>query len=391
METVQLQCGSCNKLMAISTQHLGVQVRCPHCKAVVQAPPRPPAPSAESPPPEIAAPPPVEPRDVESIFTPAEPSDDLFDAGPQRPLVEMPVVELQPIAPPPAPSLVPPPPGDGITADTPPPILQDNVEPPPLFSEGPPAETHTEAHADLAALQPRPRAIVDRGYLSLMALIFLVPYSVLMTLFVIYLWYQLATQEHGLRILPDPVPNPKKDGAQQVREKHDQPLSADLKVALGNTIRIGELQVTPKKVVHDALGDLELTLHVKNVSANQVFSPVHPDFLKVSLGGKTMPYTFLESRNFKSLYGGHLAFQRGEGGDKTIDGALKPGQEEDVLVTTRGDNSKEIVQRIVQSKNENLLWRIQVRRGLVPSDGQPVSATAVIGVQFSARDIGKGI
>src|SRR5438105_99469 len=101
METVQLQCGSCNKLMAISTQHLGGQVRCPHCKAVVQAPPRPtqPAPAqpqpVEEPPAEFAATPLGEPRDVESIFSPAEPTDDLFDAGPQRPLVEMPVVELQ--------------------------------------------------------------------------------------------------------------------------------------------------------------------------------------------------------------------------------------------------------------------------------------------------------
>src|ERR1700682_6198206 len=91
METVQLQCGNCGKVMAISTAHLGGQVRCPHCLTVVQAPPQPAAAPA---PPEVL-PPPVEPGEVESIFAPEEPSDDLFGGSPQRPLVEMP--ELQPI------------------------------------------------------------------------------------------------------------------------------------------------------------------------------------------------------------------------------------------------------------------------------------------------------
>src|ERR1700681_986253 len=85
METVQLQCGNCSKVMAISTEHLGGQVRCPHCLSVVQTPPRPePAPAAAE------AAPPIEIGEVESIFAPEPPRDDLFDEGPQRPLVEMP-------------------------------------------------------------------------------------------------------------------------------------------------------------------------------------------------------------------------------------------------------------------------------------------------------------
>ena len=40
METVQLKCGHCKKVMAIGVEHLGGQVRCPHCKGVVQTPPR---------------------------------------------------------------------------------------------------------------------------------------------------------------------------------------------------------------------------------------------------------------------------------------------------------------------------------------------------------------
>jgi len=36
---------------------------------------------------------------------------------------------------------------------------------------------------------------------------------------------------------------------------------------------------------------------------------------------------------------------------------------------------------------EKLVWRVQVRRGLVPVDGKMVSATTVIGIEFTARDI----
>ena len=40
MEIIEIQCGSCNEMMAISVDHLGTQVHCPHCQAIVQAPPR---------------------------------------------------------------------------------------------------------------------------------------------------------------------------------------------------------------------------------------------------------------------------------------------------------------------------------------------------------------
>jgi len=37
MQTVQFQCGKCRGLMAVVIDHLGRQVRCPHCQAVVVA------------------------------------------------------------------------------------------------------------------------------------------------------------------------------------------------------------------------------------------------------------------------------------------------------------------------------------------------------------------
>ena len=52
METVNVQCGHCGQLLAVSKEHLGQQVRCPHCQQVVVAPLPPPpaeAPAAQEP------------------------------------------------------------------------------------------------------------------------------------------------------------------------------------------------------------------------------------------------------------------------------------------------------------------------------------------------------
>ncbi len=372
METVQLQCGSCNKLMAISTAHLGGQVRCPHCQAVVQAPPRPQV--ANAPAPLEILPPRVEAGEVESIFSPAEPSEDLFDRGPQRPLVEMPEVRTSA----PAPAAV----DNNVTVEAPRPVFHETTE---LLSGPPPAEAPaTEGDPDLATFKRPPRP-VDRGYVSLMLLIFLVPYSIMMTLFVIYLWYQAANQTNNLDLMPDPVPKKDGGGARTVlRAAHDQPLVAHQKVPLNGTVRIGEIEVTPRKVVRDSLGDLELTLQVRNVSANQAFSPMHPDFLKTTKGG-ALPYTFIQSTTFARLYGGHLAFIRSDD-EKTSEGDLLPGQAESVVITTR--DNKPVVEQILKRPDEHLTWRVQLRRGLVPYRGQKVSTTAVIGVVFSAKDIG---
>src|SRR5438093_13583986 len=86
MATVNFQCGNCNNLMAVGSEHLGQQVRCPHCQAVVVAP----AAGAAAPAPAPAQPAPFSPTvsDQDDIFAPPEPSDDLF-GRPEGPRVEM--------------------------------------------------------------------------------------------------------------------------------------------------------------------------------------------------------------------------------------------------------------------------------------------------------------
>jgi hypothetical protein len=225
-----------------------------------------------------------------------------------------------------------------------------------------------------------------------MAFMFLIPYAVLSTAIVVYLMYQLSSQPHPLDNIPDPVKDKGKGGPREVeRIKHDQPLAAHQKVPLGKEIVVGALQITPKEVVFDSeFGELRLVLHVKNVSTNQAFSPMHPNFIKIMPGVKaSMPYSFLKSNSakFRPLYDEHLAFRRSADPDLTDDGELRPGQEEDLLLTTRGN--KDMVKNIVAS-NEDMTWRVQLRRGFVDHRGHKVSATAVIGVQFNTSEIRKG-
>ncbi len=99
METVKFQCGHCRNLMAVGTEFLGQQVRCPHCQGVVVAPATPPEPApfpanpgalpADPPPAETSFLPPPRTADREDIFSPPEESEDLF-GQPNAPRLEVP-------------------------------------------------------------------------------------------------------------------------------------------------------------------------------------------------------------------------------------------------------------------------------------------------------------
>ena len=98
------------------------------------------------------------------------------------------------------------------------------------------------------------------------------------------------------------------------------------------------------------------------------------------------PYTFLESRNSKiqRLYGGFVDWRQA---DRTAEGEIGPGEEEIILLTTFPKYQKD-VKNIVQSP-DSLTWRVQVRQGLVPVEGELISATTVVGVEFSPKAIEK--
>ncbi|MCI0685285.1 MAG: hypothetical protein L0Y71_24570 [Gemmataceae bacterium] len=375
MEPIQIQCGSCGQMMGIHPDHLGAQVQCPHCQAIVQTP-APVQPAASRPP----APPPSAPDlgslqvgEHDSIFSQPEPSDDLFGAA-EVPKIQMPPLDL----PPPRPQVAP------LTEPSPTAAFEPAPAPAPAMTEAAPEGLNDDLSTFVA-----PRRIADRSLFMPVLLIFLVPYAIFTTAFIGYLLYTWP-RDNPLRTLPDTS----KQGQPRLQVKHDYDLDKDMKTALGRPIRVGAIEVTPLTVKHTADNDLVLVFRARNVSSNLVFSPIADDFLKFSRksldAGK--PYTFLErvsKTKLPRIYGGTLVQLKGApGAERPLDPevGIGPGEEAVIQLTSEPEYAQREVGNFVKAR-EPLVWRVQVRRGMVQVDGKDVPATTVIGVEFTARDI----
>ena len=346
METVQLQCGHCKKVMGIGVEHLGGQVQCPHCKGVVQTPPRSAQPEAS---PAPAAPlPNMDLNQRESIFAGAEASDSVIgeDAVPK-------------------------------------------IEMPPEATAAPSAAAVAgEPEADLTKFKPRP--VFTKSVFAMYALIFLVPYATLTTLAILYLVFASTRRPHPFDMIPDPMRDSSKGGAKRVMmENPTNPLADHQKVALGKTIQVGkdgDLQVTPERVVLTKDGDLQLFLRAKNISKDSDFDPINEFFVKYNPQKPTPSYTFLQSKtpNIGNVYGAYLEYRKNSKDEKgTGSTVLKPYEEVTMVLTTYPNSH---MPEIVKG-NDSQLWRVELRRGFVKYKGQDVSATAVIGVEFTSAQI----
>ncbi|MFO0865472.1 MAG: hypothetical protein U0744_12615 [Gemmataceae bacterium] len=361
METIQLQCGNCKSMMAISTEHLGAQVQCPHCQAVLQTPPPPSSPApAPAPPPTESPREPAVPTfrrpERESIFSEPEPVDDLFGGGEPAPRVQMPT---------------PPPPTTAAA-------MTD------AFAAG--HDGHADHDDSLpAASMPASRREAPKGAFTSYLLIGLISYSICTTGMVAYLissWPSI----NAFDWLADPAPG--KGGARQAktRQSPDAPLPSKNIVAVNSSITIGDVNVTPAKVTMSPEGNLILTLRVKNVSSDARFTPISDSFLKTN-EFRDKPYTYLESNNVGNLVGGYLEVKQLKGGDG--EGNLGPSDEAIFRVITTDRPDDRAMAKRIAARNEPVTWRVQVRRGFVNFRGRPVSATAVIGVRFNPSTIEK--
>lgn len=361
METIQLQCGNCNNMMAISTEHLGAQVQCPHCQAVLQTPPPPsaPAPAPPAPPaPRQAPTPSFRLPEKDSIFADPEPTDDLFGGGSAAHKVEMP---KSPPAPKDPPAAASPPSG--------PAGFEDSRE-----SDG----------GDLK--QIRQKLASGKSNFTAYAFVILIPYAIFTTLVIIYLLMNRPSI-NAFDYLPDP--NPAKGGPRQSRLQpvHDGDLPNKNLIALNESITIGDLAVTPARVRLTSEGNLVLYLKIRNKSSTTRLTPISDEFLRFT--EKSMegfkPYTYLENP-VQRLYGGYLFPTRPSG--IVFDGDLGPSEEGIFKVQTL-DKFQPVVKQLAGRTNATLTWRVQFRRGLVPYRGGQVSATAVIGVTFTPSAIEK--
>jgi hypothetical protein len=372
---------------------------------------------------------------MESIFTSPESNSDALFGGPPRGLVEMPPdpAPTVPVEPPPAPSEPPALLGPMDTtlsyqrgaaerADVDAPTDVDAA----AFQLGPSnagageATSTANEEEDLARAIPKPRIRppADRGgWLIALLIVPLISYSILATIAVIYLrWFHETptNQPHPLETIPDlegenPGVRPgKKRVSVNFKERQERDLPPRLRTRLGEPIQIGDLNVEPLSVefrkieflspqsepVASADPVLVLNLRLTNTSENLAFHPLDPYFerrwVPVKDQGKAgMPFTYLTVGK-DHFYGGPIKTEEREEHRESIKGQrlgheLQPGESFETFICTSPDDP---VQGAVERSRQPMLWRVQVRRGLVktPNRGD-VSASAVIGVEFTRDQV----
>jgi S-adenosylmethionine hydrolase len=277
------------------------------------------------------------------------------------------------------------------------------------------AEDHPGTASPLETLaSDLPRPVADRakrgGVFIALLWIPLISYSILATIALAILLTRPQPWD-PLELLPDRegdlkgANREKRASAVYERVRPENNLSDRLKVELGQTIRLGDLEVTPQKVElrrvifrqpgfapEPALDD-SLVLHLlfRNVSQDVAFSPSDPFFDRSwkGLSSGKKPYTFLAIGTHR-LWGGPLPWKPGRriGEQETIEGqryrTLQPGEHLNTFVCT---DPQDHVEQLLERYRGDLVWRVQVRRGLVQVEDHEYPATAVIGVRFKDSDI----
>ncbi len=269
------------------------------------------------------------------------------------------------------------------------------------------------------------RAPVSKSMAMPIIFFSLLSYSMMATAILVLVLFRVnATPKHPLEFIPDVDGDNPGAKRTKIRFNNDKertlvPLPRHLKTKMGQVIRVGELEVTPLALEKTKVGvlvsgfskpepckddSLILKLKLKNVSADQSFSPLDYYFNRKwkekTRNNYPPPFTMVQlgSENpEKSFFGGPakwlpLALSGGKSSQstrETVEGgnlnkSLDPGEDTTAFLCTDGDD--EATQSIFNYKGP-ILWRIQVRRGLVEVGSKQIPASAVIGVEFSITDI----
>ena len=425
METVNFQCGHCGNLMAVGVEFLGQQIRCPTCQQVVIAP----ADAVQPPPlplPDVPFPP-LSPNEEIPLPAPTESVDALFNSVPPLESPTGDTIPLSPAAdgvfghapflPPVEPASAPTPEGIDTTA----PMISQ-----PATESSPSPEPLT--HEPLGIRKPRDYSGRVNYFIPLVFLPLLL-YAVLSTAVAGYLYVKLRAQPASpFDSFPDwegDTPGTRKDKPKLSYDRKftTLPLPEQLLVGLGQTIRVGDLEVTPLRVERrkvELVGEgteekgeqsptdgLVLHLRLKNLADDYAFTPMDNFFDRHWKPGNdgVPPLTLLQA-GVETFYGGPAKWRplgRGRkerrewlAGRKNIDReGLSPGQDLETVVATDAWDAA-VAQHLFGVDDEGhavrkpyvgkLLWRVQLRRGLVEWKGRKLPATAVVGVEFTDSD-----
>ena len=462
MQTVNFNCTFCGKLMAVGINLLGRNVRCPHCKQVVQAP----ASAGPS-----GAPAPVARREAqfqmpsqpteshESIFGEAH-EDDLFgtrqpkvtmptEAGPRSPGSPNPLRSApEHTAPDDAPVTLATSVNAFIAANAQQPDASTSEFIPPEHSWATSTTTSVEPVASApqnmdTSLTTEERFVPRNSSVSTQShresggpLVWvLLTYAVIATGAVVYLFYtksvvigeQQSTEarQHPYMAIPDFFGQyDRAERKKPVRPEGMPPVTLDLpselKVPLGDTLVINDVEISPIKVEYrhavrycKTRGETKfrpggterpyyvLKLRVKNKSKDVVLHPADPAFdSKYSESTKAIPYTGLMvgDRRFMGgpFYWPDTQYERQYmTGQEQDEKPLEPAEERDYLIYSVSEATE--IRRVIENstsggKDLPITWRIQLRTGLDRSKDdagtdREVSVCSVFGVMFNSSDI----
>lgn len=409
-------------------------------------PPAPPSPAPPSP-----APPPTfqlseSVRDHDSIFAPPDEADDDLFGGSPKPRLEIPTEATWPQAPThppaevqptlPATSFEPAPPTETVAWNAPP-VVEDAAPPesPTLPFTDDAAPSPTEGGSDVLSGVAKPvREIKHTAggnpWILPLVILPLISYSVLVTI-LLAMAYTRPAPPHPLEMQRDDDgsnPGARRVGKERVRRSYNwrgrqlMDLPEKQRVALGDSIVVGDVRVRPleaevRKIMIYTEGypnpdpsphpTLVLHLEIENVSNDVAYFPLDAYFDRrfEEKFLDNVPFTFLE-KGEKKFFGGAAAFPakykerevraealelQGVDGDpnkklsQNVKKELMPGEKWRTFVACNADNPE--VAEALQNYDGPLLYRIRLRRGLVPFKDQEVSATTVIGVEFTGKDV----
>jgi len=403
--------------MGITEDFLGKQMRCPHCQTIQMLPMINAAGSAEAPP----APP------VHAV----EPETDIMNFKYEPP--EIPAPEELPR------EILSFPGSDKsqetsaeeyAAVSTPVEGKDSNAVPTEIFTPETNGESAAPAPWDnapsITGEAARKRPVASKSMAMPIIFFSLLSYSVMATAILILVLVRMKTAGplHPLEYIPDVDGDNPGAKRTKIRFNHDKETTqtivpSHLRTKIGLAIRVGELEVTPLAVekatvsvlvsgfskAEPCKGDsLVLRLKLKNVSSDQTFSPLDYYFNRKwkekSKNSYPPPFTFVQfgtEKPEKSFFGGPANWlplalagskksqsPRETVEDENLDKILEPGDEMTAFLCTDGDDSS--AQEILNHQGP-MLWRLQVRRGLVPVGAKEIPATAVIGVEFGAIDV----